>query len=238
MSAVRLGVNVDHVATLRQARGTDYPDPIRAAQVAVEAGADLITVHPREDGRHIQKQDVVAIKNSINVPLNLEMGNTPQMVEFALKVNPAWVCLVPEKREELTTEGGLDVLRHYESLRHTVEQLHAKKINVSLFIEADKKQIEATRELGVRAIEIHTGHYADASDSEKAVEFNKLKQGAIFAKQIGLQVHAGHGLHYENTRPILAISEIEELNIGHAIVAESIFIGFSQAVKRMKELLG
>lgn len=234
---VRLGVNVDHVATLRQARGTKYPCPVMAGLMAERAGADQITVHLREDRRHIQENDVIRLKESLTIALNLEIANTPEMVEFALKIKPTWVCLVPEKREELTTEGGLDVVANMDSLQNNIAKLKAAGLKVSLFIEACNEQINAARELAVEAIEIHTGRYADTNGTEQTKEFERIKQAAAFAKQIGLNVHAGHGLHYHNTQQILQIKEIEELNIGHSLVGEAVFCGIEQAVARMREVM-
>jgi pyridoxine 5-phosphate synthase len=235
--SVRLGINVDHVATLRQARGTNYPNPLFAANLAQQAGADLITVHLREDRRHIQERDVLSIKEHINIPLNLELANNPEIIKFAVElVRPEWCCIVPEKREELTTEGGLDVIANVSLLKESIDRLHSEQINISLFVEANLEQIETARELGVKAIELHTGSYADSSNFNDD-EFNKLQTAAKFAKEIGLQVHAGHGLHLHNTKKILQIQEIEELNIGHSIVSDALFVGFEQAVKNMKRIL-
>jgi len=233
-----LGVNIDHIATLRQARATVYPDPFYAAKIAEENGADSITMHLREDRRHIQKQDVLNVFKGMETKLNLEMAVTTEMVDFALELKPQDVCLVPEKREELTTEGGLDVVKHFTDVKKAVEQMSAAGIIVSLFIDADKKQIEASKEIGAPVIEIHTGHYADAANlTEQTHEFEKIKNTAIYAHSIGLQVNAGHGLHYHNTLAIAMLPEVVELNIGHAIMARAFFTGLGQAVKDMKQIL-
>jgi pyridoxine 5-phosphate synthase len=233
-----LGVNIDHIATLRQARATVYPDPFYAAKIAEENGADSITMHLREDRRHIQKQDVLNVFKGMETKLNLEMAVTTEMVDFALELKPQDVCLVPEKREELTTEGGLDVVKHFTDVKKAVEQMSAAGIIVSLFIDADKKQIEASKEIGAPVIEIHTGHYADAANlTEQTHEFEKIKNTAIYAHSLGLQVNAGHGLHYHNTLAIAMLPEVVELNIGHAIMARAFFTGLGQAVKDMKQIL-
>jgi len=233
-----LGVNIDHIATLRQARATVYPDPFYAAKIAEENGADSITMHLREDRRHIQKQDVLNVFKGMETKLNLEMAVTTEMVDFALELKPQDVCLVPEKREELTTEGGLDVVKHFTDVKKAVEQMSAAGIIVSLFIDADKKQIDAAMEIGAPVIEIHTGHYADAANlTEQTHEFEKIKNTAIYAHSIGLQVNAGHGLHYHNTLAIAMLPEVVELNIGHAIMARAFFTGLGQAVKDMKQIL-
>ena len=233
-----LGVNIDHIATLRQARATVYPDPFYAAKIAEENGADSITMHLREDRRHIQKEDVLNVFKGMETKLNLEMAVTTEMVDFALELKPQDVCLVPEKREELTTEGGLDVVKHFTDVKKAVEQMSAAGIIVSLFIDADKKQIEASKEIGATVIEIHTGHYADAANlTEQTHEFEKIRNTAIYAHSLGLQVNAGHGLHYHNTLAIAMLPEVVELNIGHAIMARAFFTGLGQAVKDMKQIL-
>lgn len=235
---VLLGVNVDHVATLRQARGTRYPDPVQAALVAEEAGADGITIHPREDRRHIQERDVVLLKDMLNTRMNLEMAVTENMLEFAERIRPECCCLVPEKREELTTEGGLDVVSQEEKVRLACERLAAAGAQVSLFIDADRAQIEAAVRCGAPVIEIHTGHYADATDPEQVeVEFRRVQEGVRFALERGLIVNAGHGLNYQNTARIAAIDGINELNIGHSIVARAVFTGMKQAVLDMRQIL-
>lgn len=235
---IRLGVNVDHVATLREARKTQYPDPVRAALIAQDAGADQITVHLREDRRHIQPRDVEILKEMLEIDLNLEMANTPEMLAFALKIQPKYCCLVPEKREELTTEGGLDVITHFDAIQESVKILQQNNMLVSLFIDADKKQIEAAYETGVRIIELHTGCYAQAKTQEAYREsLASIQKAAVFADNLGIRVHAGHGLHYRNTTVIAQIPQIKELNIGHAIIGESLFSGMFVAVNNMIKLL-
>lgn len=238
MNRVLLGVNIDHIATLRQARGTLYPDPIQAALLAEEAGADGITIHPREDKRHIQARDVFLLKEVLQTRMNLEMAVTDNMLEMAEKVKPEHCCLVPEKREELTTEGGLDVLAYESKIKAACMRLSAIGSQVSLFIDADLKQIEAAVRCGAPAIEIHTGHYADAKDAEaQNAELDKIIQGVELARSLGLIVNAGHGLHYHNTRQIAAIEGINELNIGHSIIARALFVGLKEAVKDMRQLI-
>jgi pyridoxine 5-phosphate synthase len=235
---ILLGVNVDHVATLRQARGTRYPDPVKAALDAEEAGADGITVHLREDRRHIQERDVLMMKDALQTRMNFEMGVTDAMLAFAEQLRPEHVCLVPETRQELTTEGGLDVLAQEARLRAAIERLAACGAEVSLFIDADPRQIEAAARIGAPAIELHTGRYADAhSVAERACELARIRDGVEAGLSHGLIVNAGHGLHYHNTEAIAAIRGINELNIGHALVAHALFVGFKQAVKEMKHLI-
>ena len=236
---VRLGVNVDHVATLRQNRHTRYPDPLHAALLAEEAGADGITVHLREDRRHIQPEDVIRMKEVLVTPLNLEMAVTDEMVEFAMTVRPANICLVPEKRAELTTEGGLDIILHKKKIKEICLKFQEDKnpSMVSLFIDPDLRQIDAVLETGAKVIELHTGAYADAvSKSQQEAEYQKILKAAAHAIEHGLIVNAGHGLHYHNVRPIAKIHGMHELNIGHAIVARAIFVGMKEAVKEMKAL--
>lgn len=235
---VLLGVNIDHVATLRQARGTIYPDPVQAAFLAEEAGADGITVHPREDRRHIQTRDVYVLAQTLSTKMNLEMAVTEAMLELAEEIKPAAVCLVPEKREELTTEGGLDVLGHEAQIAAAVIRLKAIGSEVSLFIDADKAQIDATVRVGAPVIELHTGHYADATtEVEQQKELARIVEAAAYAQQQGLIVNAGHGLHYHNVEAIAAIAGMNELNIGHAIVARAVFVGLKQAVQEMRQLI-
>lgn len=235
---MELGVNIDHVATLRQARGTRYPDPIEAALLAEAAGADAITLHLREDRRHIQYADVFALRKLLRVRMNLESAVTSEMLAIALKVHPHDVCLVPERREELTTEGGLDVLKNFDRVREACERLGAAGIRVSLFINADKSQLDAAKSSRAPVIEIHTGTYADAESGEQREgELRKVVEAARYGSKLGLQVNAGHGLNYDNVSAVAAISEIAELNIGHSIVAHSIFVGMAQAVKEMKSLI-
>ena len=232
---MKLGVNIDHVATLRQARGTQYPSPIEAAIIAEAAGADAITLHLREDRRHIQDADVFALRGLLRTRMNLESAITDEMLAVALRVHPHDVCLVPERREELTTEGGLDVIKNFEQVRGACAKLAAAGIRVSLFIDAEPQQLDAAKDAGAPVIELHTGTYADAeSDEARRDELQKVVLAARYGRQLGLQVNAGHGLNYENVVAIAAIPEITELNIGHSIVARSIFIGFAQAVSEMK----
>lgn len=235
---ILLGVNVDHVATLRQARGTRYPDPVQAAMVAEEAGADGITVHLREDRRHIQERDVRVMMETLQTRMNLEMAVTDEMVQFALAIGPAHCCLVPEKREELTTEGGLDVAGQFDRVKDAVARLSAAGIEVSLFIDADPAQIQAAQRCGASVIEIHTGAFADAeTESEQQAELERIKLGVVLGNQLGLVVNAGHGLNYHNVEPIAAIAGINELNIGHGIMARAIFTGLGEAVREMKSIM-
>ena len=227
---ILLGVNIDHVATLRQARGTRYPDPVKAALDAEEAGADGITVHLREDRRHIQERDVRVLKEVLQTRMNFEMGVTEEMLAFAEEIRPAHSCLVPERREELTTEGGLDVAGQEQRIRDAVRRLAAVGSEVSLFIDPDPRQIEASARVGAPAIELHTGRYADAEDpEEQARELQRVREGVALGRSLGLIVNAGHGLHYHNVEPVAAIDGINELNIGHAIVAHALFVGFAPA---------
>jgi pyridoxine 5-phosphate synthase len=238
MSELLLGVNVDHIATLRQARGTNYPDPVYAAGVAEHAGADGITVHLREDRRHIQDRDIYVLKETLHTRMNFEMAVTDEMVKIACDVKPTFCCLVPEKREELTTEGGLDVVGQLEKVTAAVQTLASNDILVSLFIDADKDQIDAAIASGAPFIEIHTGHYAEATNEEaQQVELKRLIEGIKYAHGKGLKVNAGHGLHYFNVKPIAAIPEIIELNIGHAIIARAAIDGLEKAVRDMKRLM-
>ena len=236
MMRLRLGVNIDHVATLRNARGSPYPDPLRAAETAIAAGADIVTAHLREDRRHIRDDDVAAI-TSADVPLNLEMGATEEMLEVALRTMPRACCLVPERREEVTTEHGLDAVGLHNRLAPFIRQLGAH-VRVSLFIDADAAQIDAARALGVPDIELHTGAYAEAvlkgNKDEIGERLEALRIGAWRAASLGLEVHAGHGLTYDNVGPIAAIPEVVELQIGHFLVGESVFIGLDTAIRRMR----
>ncbi|MBY6034311.1 pyridoxine 5'-phosphate synthase [Marinobacter daepoensis] len=237
-SRVLLGVNIDHVATLRQARGTRYPDPVQAALVAEEAGADGITIHPREDRRHIQDRDVLLLREVLQTKMNLEMAVTDAMLAFAEQVRPECVCLVPEKREELTTEGGLDVDGQEERVARACERLARIGAEVSLFIDPDPAQIDAAVRCGAPVVELHTGDYAEASDPEKAdASFCVLADAVAYARKKGLIVNAGHGLHYHNTERVAAIQGINELNIGHAIIARAVFSGLKDAVRDMKAIL-
>ena len=234
---LELGINIDHVATLRNARGTVYPDPIKAAQLAEEAGADLITLHLREDRRHIKDADLIALRPLIKTRMNLECAITPEMLNIACKIKPHDVCLVPEKREEVTTEGGLDVLGKLEIVKAATKQLQDAGIRVSLFIDPEDKQIQAAKDVGATVVELHTGRYADLSGTQQEAELVRMRKAAQFGKDIGLRVNAGHGLHEGNVMPIAAITELSELNIGHAIVAEALFKGWQQAIKDMKALM-
>lgn len=237
MSPLHLGVNVDHIATLRQARGTTYPDPLFAALVAEQAGADSITIHLREDRRHIQDRDVILCKQALQTRLNLEMAATEEMARIALDVKPTDCCLVPERREEITTEGGLDVVGQEAALRSICQRLAGAGIRVSLFIDPDRAQLDAARRLGVPVVELHTGAYAEAHGEKRAHEFKRIEDAAHHAHTIGLTVHAGHGLNYHNVQPIAALEPIVELNIGHAIVARAVIDGMRTAVAEMKRLM-
>lgn len=236
-AGIALGVNIDHVATLRQARRGRYPDPLYAALLAEEAGADSITLHLREDRRHIQDRDVTVLRGCLQTRMNLEMAVTEEMTRFALKVLPQDCCLVPESRQEITTEGGLSVLAQSTRIAEAVRTLGGAGIRVSLFIDPDPEQIEAAQRCGAPVIELHTGAYADSTGAARAREFERLCAAAKFAARLGLIVNAGHGLNYHNVEPIAAIAEIVELNIGHAIVARSIADGLGKAVRDMKELM-
>jgi len=235
---IRLGVNIDHVATLRQVRGTAYPSPVQAALMAEVAGADLITLHLREDRRHIQDDDVEVLRQTLTTRMNLESAVTPEMIAIALRVRPHDVCLVPERRAELTTEGGLDVKGNFARIKEVCRELGAAGIRVSLFIAAERAQIDAAVEAGAPAIEIHTGSYAEADNtSRQADELSRIAREAAYAAGLGLKVNAGHGLHYHNVQPVAAIPELAELNIGHAIVSQALFVGWSEAVREMKRLM-
>ncbi len=234
----RLGVNIDHVATLRMARGTRYPDPVHAAFVAEDAGADYITVHLREDRRHIQDHDVERLISLITAPLNLEMAATPEMLSIASRIMPDESCLVPEKREELTTEGGLNVIDKLDFLGEFCATLKGSGVKVSLFIDPDIEQIEAALKVGAEVVELHTGCYANATTaSVRNEELLRLQRAASSGSALGLQVNAGHGLHYHNVQPVAAIAEIDTLHIGHAIVARAVTHGLDLAVREMKRLI-
>ncbi|HEX7236761.1 MAG TPA: pyridoxine 5'-phosphate synthase [Gammaproteobacteria bacterium] len=237
MDPIHLGVNVDHVATLRQARHTRYPDPVTAALIAEQSGADSITVHLREDRRHIQARDVEVLLRSVQTRVNLEMAVTSSMIELAVKHRPADCCLVPERREELTTEGGLDVAGQKQRVADACKTLAQHGIRVSLFIDPDAAQIEASAEAGAPVVELHTGAYAEAAAGGVARELARIDAGVERARSLGLVVHAGHGLNYHNVAPIAAMRSIVELNIGHAIVAQALFDGFAVAVAKMKALM-
>ncbi|WP_456380462.1 pyridoxine 5'-phosphate synthase [Thiolapillus sp.] len=233
-----LGVNIDHVATLRQARGTRYPDPVQAALISEQAGADAITLHLREDRRHIQDRDVEFLQDILQTRMNLEMAATDEMLVIATGILPADCCLVPERREELTTEGGLNAAAGVAHLQEYCAQLAEAGIRVSLFIDADPRQLEAAAKIGVPVVEIHTGHFADAKNPEKrAQELTKIVEGVKLGESLGLQVNAGHGLDYHNVMDIAAIEGIRELNIGHAIISRAVFTGLDQAVREMKNLI-
>ncbi|WP_305823367.1 pyridoxine 5'-phosphate synthase [Massilia brevitalea] len=234
---IDLGVNIDHIATVRNARGTVYPDPLRAALLAEQAGADLITLHLREDRRHIKDADVLAIRPQLATRMNLEAAVTREMIDFACQVRPQDVCLVPERREEVTTEGGLDVIRYFNEVEAAVKQLKGEGIRVSLFIDADAQQIEAAAKTGATVIELHTGRYAEAEGAEAASELARIKVGVAAGVKHGLVVNAGHGLHYTNVQAVAAIKDIAELNIGHAIVAHALFAGWENAVREMKAIM-
>jgi pyridoxine 5-phosphate synthase len=235
---IKLGLNIDHIATLRQIRGARYPNLVRAALLAESAGADAITLHLREDRRHIQDRDVEVLRDMLQTRMNLESAVTDEMLAIALRIKPHDLCLVPERREELTTEGGLDVVRYFDTIRTACERCAAAGIRVSLFIDPDQKQIDAARQAGAPVVELHTGKYADAdSVPEHRRELERLRVAAVHANAHGLQVNAGHGLNYHNVQPVVGIPNLVELNIGHAIIAESLFIGLEAAVQKMKALL-
>ena len=238
---LRLGVNIDHVATVRNARGSAYPDPVRAALIAQEAGADGITAHLREDRRHIVDQDITSIIKAIDIPLNFEMAATDEMKKIALAHEPHAVCIVPEKREERTTEGGLDVVKDENKLAHFITPLREKGCRISIFIAADDKQIKAARRIGAQVVELHTGAYCDLHYDkrfeERDAELSRLKDMASLAHSLGLEVHAGHGLTYETVVPIAVLPEVVELNIGHFLIGESMFTGLKDAIFKMRELM-
>ena len=234
---LELGINIDHVATLRNARGTIYPDPLKAARLAEEAGADLITLHLREDRRHIKDADLLALRPLIQTRMNLECAVTPEMINIACQVKPHDVCLVPEKREEVTTEGGLDVVGHFDAVKAATTQLKNAGIRVSLFIDPEEKQIQAAKDAGATVVELHTGRYADLEGDHQIRELERIRKAAQFGVSIGLRVNAGHGLHEANVMPVAAIAELSELNIGHAIVAEALFKGWQKAIVDMKALM-
>ena len=234
---LELGINIDHVATLRNARGTIYPDPLKAARLAEEAGADLITLHLREDRRHIKDADLLALRPLIKTRMNLECAVTPEMLNIACQVKPHDVCLVPEKREEVTTEGGLDVIGHFASVKAATTQLKNAGIRVSLFIDPEEKQIQAAKDVGATVVELHTGRYADLDGDAQSQELERIRKAAQFGVNLGLRVNAGHGLHEGNVSLIAAIAELSELNIGHAIVAEALFKGWQKAIMDMKSLI-
>ncbi len=234
MVLLRLGVNIDHVATVRNARGGDNPDPVRAALLAEAAGADGITAHLREDRRHIRDEDIVALTRGLKIPLNLEMAATDEMLAIALKAKPHAACIVPEKREERTTEGGIDAVGQHNRLQSIISALGAANIRVSMFIEADRRQLDASKALGAPVVELHTGAYAHASGN---AELDRIRDAAAYGASIGLEVHAGHGLTFDNVKPIAAIPQIRELNIGHFLIGEAVFIGLEAAIRQMRALM-
>jgi pyridoxine 5-phosphate synthase len=235
---IRLGVNIDHIASVRQARGTRYPDPVQAAMEAEQAGADAVTMHLREDRRHVQERDVELVQQTKQTRLNLEMAVTEEMVAFALRLRPEDCCLVPERREELTTEGGLDVVGQETRIAEACTALTEAGVRVSLFIDADPAQLEAAKRVGAPVIEIHTGHFADAADAgARQAELTRIQQAVRQGLDLGLQVNAGHGLHYHNVQEIASIPGVAELNIGHSIVARALFTGLQEAVREMKDLM-
>ncbi|MGY2734083.1 pyridoxine 5'-phosphate synthase [Sphingomonas sp. UYP23] len=231
---LRLGVNIDHVATVRNARGAGYPDPVRAALLAAEAGADGITAHLREDRRHITDDDIARLSEQLSIPLNLEMAATDEMLAIALRHTPHAACIVPEKREEVTTEGGLDAAGRFDRLAPLVGALRDAGIRVSLFIEPDARQIDAAIRLGAPVIELHTGRYCDLAGEAQTAELRRLADAAALAAKNGVEVHAGHGLTYANVAPIAAIPQVRELNIGHFLVGEALFVGLDEAVRQMR----
>jgi pyridoxine 5-phosphate synthase len=234
---LRLGVNIDHVATVRNARGGGTPDPVRAAKMAEAAGADGITAHLREDRRHISDADIERLSRELSVPLNLEMAATDEMLQIALRHKPHAACIVPEKREERTTEGGIDAVGQHNRLAPLVRQLGDARIRVSMFVEPDRKQLDASKALGAPVVELHTGAYCDATGAEQDRLLEKIRDAASYGGSIGLEIHAGHGLTYDNVKPIAAIPEIRELNIGHFLVGEAIFTGLEASIRRMRALM-
>jgi pyridoxine 5-phosphate synthase len=237
MTSLRLGVNIDHVATVRNARGGDNPDPVRAAILAQGAGADGITAHLREDRRHISDDDIERLTKALSIPLNLEMAATDEMAAIALKARPHAACIVPEKREERTTEGGIDAAGQHNRLQSIVSALVKVNIRVSMFIEPDRRQLDASKALGAPVVELHTGAYANASGAEREQLLEKVRAAAVYGTNIGLEVHAGHGLTFDNVKPIAAIPQIRELNIGHFLIGEAIYIGLDASIRRMRNLM-
>jgi len=237
VKALRLGVNIDHVATVRNARGGDNPDPVRAARLAEKAGADGITAHLREDRRHISDEDIARLTRELEIPLNLEMAATDEMLAIAVKARPHAACIVPEKREERTTEGGIDAAGHFARLKPIVTTLADAGIRVSLFIEPDHRQLDAARSLGAPVVELHTGAYANATDNDRAAMLHKIREAASYGASIGLEIHAGHGLTFDNVQPIAVLPEVRELNIGHFLIGEAIFVGLVDAIQKMRRLM-
>jgi pyridoxine 5-phosphate synthase len=237
VTKLRLGVNIDHVATVRNARGGDNPDPVRAALLAEKAGADGITAHLREDRRHIRDEDIVALSRDLKVPLNLEMAATNEMLAIALKAKPHAACIVPEKREERTTEGGIDCVGQFARLQPIVTALADAGIRVSMFIEPDRKQIDAAHNLGAPVVELHTGAYAHAVGADRDKILGHIHNAAEFGADLGLEIHAGHGLTFDNVKPVAAIAHIRELNIGHFLIGEAVFIGLEASIRHMRQLM-
>ena len=239
MTKIRLGVNIDHIATIRNARGENYPDPLRAAFIAQKSGADSITIHLREDRRHIKDYDLTKIKKFIKIPLNLEMAPTKEMLKIAIKSKPDFVCIVPEKRKEITTEGGLNLRKYKKLLKKIVNKLQKNNVRVSLFVEPKINSAIIAKEIGVNCIELHTGKFCNLINQKKKSknEFLKIKKTALYAKRIGLSVHAGHGLNYSSTTKVAKIKEISEFNIGHFLISESIFIGLNNCIKKFKKII-
>ena len=238
MKKIRLGLNIDHIATIRNARGGIHPCPIWGAKIAKKAGADGITAHLREDRRHIKDEDIFRLKKEINLPLNFEMAATDEMVKIALKVQPNAVCLVPEKRQELTTEGGLDVIKNQQNLAKIIDKLKTKKIRISLFVDANLEQILEAKKVGADIVEIHTGKYCNLKGSEQKDELKRIKKAIQYADKLGLECHAGHGLDFKTAKQIAKIPQITELNIGHFLIGESVFIGLEKAIIKMKQIIG
>lgn len=234
---IRLGVNIDHVATVRNARGGFHPDPLRAALLAEKAGADGITAHLREDRRHIVDEDIERLMSNISIPLNFEMAATDEMLAIASRLKPASACIVPEKREELTTEGGLDVVGSYDHLKDYIGKLKEAGVSISLFIDPDLKQIQASKDLGADKVELHTGAYVDAEGDEQEKELERLRLGAKYCGEIGLEVHAGHGLNYDTVEAVAKILEFTEFNIGHFLIGEAIFVGLEETILKMRSLM-
>ncbi len=234
---IRLGVNIDHVATIRNARGGIHPDPVKAAILAQKSGANGITVHLREDRRHIRDEDLLKLKKAIKLPINLEMAATTEMLKIALKTKPNAVCIVPEKRQEVTTEGGLDVIKNQESLKKIIKEIRSKKIRVSLFVDANEEQIHAAKKIGADIIEIHTGEFCHSSEKKRQTELTKIKKCALLCEKLKLECHAGHGLDYKTARIISKIPQIVELNIGHFLIGEAVFEGLETSIKKMKKAI-
>jgi pyridoxine 5-phosphate synthase len=237
MSVFRLGVNIDHVATVRNARGGAFPDPVRAAMLAEASGADGITAHLREDRRHIRDEDITALKRGLKIPLNLEMAATGEMLAIALRHRPHAACIVPENREERTTEGGIDAVGQFDRLQPIVGKLAAAGIRVSMFVEPDRKQLDASRALGAPVVELHTGAYANAEGANQDGLLEQIRNAAEYGAGIGLEIHAGHGLTYDNVKPVAAIAHVRELNIGHFLIGEAIFTGLTESIRKMRALI-